>query len=117
MRAKTACCTRLRERIIGPQQLVVHRLRHALMEGQHLLRQLVLGADDQFGRGGRRRRAQVGDKIADREVGLVADGGDDGNLGGGDGARQAFIVEGEEIFERAAAARHDDDIHPAVRLK
>ena len=106
-----------RERIVGAQQFVVDGLRHALVEGLQLLGEFVLGADDQLGRGGRRGRSQVGNKVADGEIGLVADGGDDRNLGRGNGARQTFIVEGEQVFERTAAASHDDDIDLSVPVE
>ena len=60
-----------------------------------------------------RGSAQVGDKIADGEIGFMADGGDDGNPAGGDGARQGLIVEGGKVFDAASAARDDDDIDAA----
>ena len=82
-----------------------------LWNAEQLLGQLVLGADDQLRRGRGSRGAQIGDEITDGEIGLVSHGGDDRNVGAGDHARQAFIVEGEQIFERAAAASDDDHIH------
>ena len=44
-----------------------------------MLGDLVLGFGNQLGGGGRRGSAQVGDEVGDGEVGLVADGGNDGN--------------------------------------
>ena len=65
------------------------------------------------GGGGRwRGRPHVGDQIAQRHVGLVTDGGDDGHRDGGDGARDALAVERPQIFLRATAAPDDRDIEP-----
>ena len=63
---------------------------------------LLPGADDHLGRGGRRGGAEVGDEIGDGDVGLVSDGGDNGNRRGGNSAGDGFFVEGPEVFERAA---------------
>ena len=49
-------------------------------------------------------------KSADRHIRLMADGGDDRDLGCVDGAGHALIVEGPEILHGAAAASGDDDI-------
>ena len=43
---------------------------------------------------GRRRCADIGDEIADREIGLVTNAGDDGKHGLIDGARDNLLVEG-----------------------
>ena len=67
-------------------------------------------ADHDFRGGGRRGRANVGDKIGDGEIGLVAHAGDNGNLRVGNRPRDDFFVEGPQIFERAAAARHDHHV-------
>ena len=107
----------LRQRIVGAQQLVVDGLRYPFAQRQQLVGQFLLGANHQLRRRRRRRRAQVGDEVADGEIGLVPDGGDDRDLGSGDHARQAFIIEGEEVLEGAAAARDDDDIHFAVPIE
>ena len=40
----------------------------------------------------------------------MADRGDDGRAGVCDGAHEALVGEGEEVFDRAAAARDDDDV-------
>ena len=77
----------------------------------------LLRANDQLRRRRRSRRAKIGDEIADGEVGLVADGRDDGDVRGRNGARQAFIVEGEEVLEGTAAARHHDHVHLAVPIE
>ncbi len=41
----------------------------------------------------------------------MADGGDDGELAGGDGAGQGLVVEGGEVFEGAAASCDDDEVN------
>ena len=59
---------------------------------------------DQRGGRRRRRRAHVGDEIADREIGLVADAGDDGDARLEHGARDDLLVERPQVLDRAAAA-------------
>ena len=88
----------------------MHGAAEALAQGGDGLLDLLLGADDDFGSGRGSGGAQVGDKIADGEVGLVADGRDDGDFSGGDGARQRFVVECGEVFDTASAAGDEDDI-------
>jgi len=73
----------------------------------------VLGGGDDLGGGGGSGGAEVGDEVGDGEVGLVADGGDDGKLGDGDGAGEGFVVEAGEVFGGAAAAGQDDELDPA----
>jgi len=65
--------------------------------------------------GGRRRRADVGDEIADREIGFVADARDDRQLRMKYGARDDLLVERPQVVERAAAAA--DDQHVDVRMR
>jgi len=76
----------------------------------------VLGFGDELGGGGGGGGAEVGDEIGDGEVGFVADGGDDGEAGGGDGAGDAFGVEGGEVFQRPSAAGEDDEIREFVEV-
>src|SRR5207253_4053552 len=61
--------------------------------------------------------ANVGDKIGNGEIGLVADPGDDGELRIGDGARDNFFVEGPHIYERAAATRKNQHVHKFFRIE
>ena len=42
----------------------------------------------------------------------MADGRDHGNTALGDGASQVFGIERPQVFDRAAAARHDDHVRP-----
>ena len=59
--------------------------------------------DERRGAGGR-RRARVGDEVADREVGLVADAGHDRHARLEHGARDDLLVERPQVLDRAAAA-------------
>jgi hypothetical protein len=79
------------------------------VQGGSVIFHFLARADDQFGGRGRRGSAEVGDEIDDGEVGFVADGGDDGDLGGRDGAGQGFVVERGQVFGGAATTRNDDD--------
>jgi hypothetical protein len=72
--------------------------------------------DDQLGGVRRRGGADVGREVAQGDVDLVADRGDDGDRARSDGADEGFIVEGPEIFAGAAAAAEDDDVDAGPRL-
>ena len=72
--------------------------------------ELVLPRDDHLRGRRRRRRAQVGDEVGDRDVGLVADGRDHRHRAAGDRARHDLLVERPEILDRSAAAPDDDDV-------
>src|SRR5205823_1757233 len=52
----------------------------------------------------------VGGKVREREVRLVADGRDDGRARGRDGAHDDLVVERPQVLRAAAAAAHDDDV-------
>ena len=75
--------------------------------------ELVFAGDDHLGGRRWRGRAQVGDEVGDRDVGLVADGGDRRHRAAGDRARDDLLVERPEILDRAAAAADDDDVDAA----
>lgn len=98
------------------QKPVLKRGVEPLLSAVYLLFEVSFAADDQFGGGGGGGRAEVGDKIADGEIDFVADGGDDRNVGGGDGAGDNFLVETPEIFKAAAATADDHDIHEVLRV-
>ena len=70
----------------------------------------VLGGGDELGGGRWGGGAEVGDEVGNGEVGLVADGGDDGEGGGGDDAGEALVVEAGEILKGATTAGDDDEI-------
>ena len=69
-------------------------------------------SDDQFGCGGGSGRAQVGDKVNDREIGLVSNRRDHGNFRFGNGTGEAFMIEAGQILGGPATARDDDDLNP-----
>ncbi len=71
----------------------------------------------QRGRAGGSGRAQVGGKIGQGEIGLVAHPADHGGLRGDDGAHHAFVVEGPQVFQRAAAAGDEDHIRRTGAVK
>src|SRR4051794_12095140 len=71
---------------------------------------LALRTDHDLGCRRWRWRAQIGHEVADGEIGLVADRGDRRDGAGRDGARDRFLVERPEIFERSSAAADEDDV-------
>lgn len=78
--------------------------------------EVVLMRGDEFGGGGGGCGADIGDEIADCDIHLVPDGADDRDAAGGDGAGDVFLIEGPEIFERAAAASDDEDVERSEAL-
>jgi len=69
---------------------------------------------------GRRRCARVGDEIDQGPVGLMADGRDERDAAFGGRAHHDLFIEAPEIFQTAAAARHNQHIGTRdrpVRLK
>ena len=72
--------------------------------------QSARGGGGQFGGSGRRGGAHVGAEVGDGEVGLVADAGDDRHAAADDRARHHFFVEAPQVFDRAAAAAHQQHV-------
>ena len=101
----------------GLHETIAGSALETLVEGLDAIGDVVQRGGDQLGGGGGRGGAQVGDEVGDGEVGLVADGGDDGKLGGGDGFGEEFGVEGRQVFERAAAAGDDDEVGVAGAIE
>ena len=64
----------------------------------------------QFGGRGWRRRAAIGGKIGERDVGLVPDAGDDGNRTVANGTGQGFVVECPEVFQAASSSAEDQGV-------
>ncbi len=91
-----ACCTLQAMRLCG-----------------EVLGDLMLCLGDELSGSGRCRCPQVSNEICDGEVGLVADGGNDGEFARCDGAGDWFAVECRKILERTTAARQDDKIDEA----
>src|SRR6266700_196255 len=81
------------------------------MQVGQMLGQAMLGLNHQFGCGGRSRRAQIGDKVSNGEIGLMADGRDHRDRGRGDSPSEFFVVERRQVFQRAAAASDDNDVN------
>lgn len=66
---------------------------------------------------GRRRRgggAYIGDKVGNGEVNLVANGADNRQRAGKNGARYSLIVKGPQIFNRAAATGENQSVEAAA---
>ena len=113
--ANTRCAAARLDARPHPREPQPQRRVAALVERPHARLQLLLGLHHALGGGRRRRRAQVGDEVGDREVGLVADGRDRRDRGGRDRARDALLVEGPQVLEAAAAAREHDHVEAAER--
>ena len=105
-----------RETLAGLEKLKEAGAFEAGIEAGEVVGDAVLGLGDELGGGRWRGRAEVGDEIGDGEVGFVADGGDHGNLGGGDGAGDALGVKGGQVFKRAPAAGDDDDVDQSLAV-
>src|SRR4029450_5192379 len=72
---------------------------------------------DGLGGGGGRGRAGVGYEVSDREVGFVAEAGDDRHGAGVHGASDDLFIEGPELLDRATAAGEDDDVDAAHAIQ
>jgi hypothetical protein len=87
-----------------------HRQIPALTKLHHPGDQLAMLGHGPFGGLGRRGRAGIGDEIDQRPVGFMADGRDNGDRALGAGADDDLLVEAPEVFQAAAAARHDQHV-------
>ena len=101
------------EALAGLEELETGGAVKAMRLVGKVLGDFVLSFSDEFGGGGGRGGTEVGGEVGNGEVGFVADGGDDGELAGDDGAGDALGVEGGEVFKRATAAGEDDEIDEA----
>ncbi len=99
------------EIVAGSGLLAVHRLQQLLLEMGEALGTGALIRRHQLGGRRRGRGAQVGGKVADGDIHLVAHRAHHRDGGVGDGARHRLFVEAPEIFERPAAASDDQHIH------
>ena len=96
-------------------EVPLHAVEHAVVELSEPMRELGADRHHEF-RGGRGRgRPPVGGMVDQRRVGLVADRRDQGNAAGRRGAHHDLLVEGPQVLERAAAARHDQDVRARHR--
>ena len=98
------------EPLAGLQELKARGAFQAVRLRRQMLGDLVLGLGDELGGSGRRRCAQVGDKVRDGEVGLMTHRRNHRKSAPCNRARDLLAVEGGEIFKRAAAARNDDQV-------
>ena len=67
-------------------QAITHAQYQPLLQAVQPLLQIGTARRKQLCRRGRRRGAHIGDEVADRHIGLMADGADDGRDTGGHGA-------------------------------
>ena len=117
-----------RERALGeetePGQTLLKKIAQtflkAILQIVHPARKLSGVGHNQFGRRARRRRAEIGDEICDREINFVADGADDRNGRVKNGARHDFFVELPQVFNASPAARDHNQVDgfpPLVRSR
>jgi len=83
----------------------------SLVKMRKVLCQAMFGFNHQLCRSGGRWRAQIGDKVGNGEIRLMANGRDHRNRRTENGSRQRFIVERSQVFNGAAAARDDNHVH------
>ncbi len=94
-------------------QAITHAHHQTPVQALDLTNQMAGIRGEQFGGGRGRRGADVGDKIADRNIGFMADGADDRRDTGIDRARHRFLVEAPEVLQRAAATGEDQRVEAA----
>ena len=92
-----------------------HRLDETALQSQRLCDEIGAHRHRHLGGGGRGRGAAVGGVVDERRVGLVADGGDERDGAGGGGAHHRFVGEGQQVLDRTAAARDDEDVRARDR--
>src|SRR5436305_6117753 len=92
-----------------PLQIIVYCRAEAPGEPIDPAAELVLRRDHHLGRRGRGRRAEVRHEVRNRDVDLMADGGDNRHWRGHDRPGHALLVERPEILDRSASATDDDD--------
>ena len=96
---------------------IVHCHLQPLLPGLQLAQQLLLIAADDLCGGRRGRRAQVGNKISDSDVGFMANGADDRDLAGEDSSRHPLIVKTPQILQRTAAASDNQHVTLPARVR
>jgi hypothetical protein len=103
-------CEKMIEMLRARFEQTCQQMRRARMLVRERAREVAQVGHEQFRGGRRRRRAQVGGEVGDREIDFVADRGDDGDRAGADRARDRFVVERPQVFERAAAPREQEHV-------
>ncbi len=91
-------------------QAIAHQHHQPAVQVFDLAHQVAGVGCEQFGGSGRGRRAHVGDEVADRHIGLMADGTDDRRHAGIHGTRHGFFVEAPQVFQRTTATGQDQRI-------
>src|ERR1700733_1826907 len=89
------------------RKVVAHLMDEAPGTLSEMIFELLARAHDNFSGSGRGGGADIGNKIGNGEIALVADSGNHRNFRRDDRAHNYFFIEGPQIFERAAAARND----------
>ena len=100
----------LLQRLSQRRQLAAQALDQVALErteGAQVFRAVRHAA---FRRARGRRCALIRDEVGDRDVGLVAHAADDRNAASVDRARDGFLVERHQVFERAAAPGQDQHV-------
>ena len=107
---RVEACEQMVEALAAHVELALPKLIESPALVAQRAREVVAIGNQQLGRGRRRRCAQVGGKVGDREVGFVADGADHGDRAGADRARHGFVVERPQVLERTATAREQQHV-------
>src|SRR5438132_8775094 len=72
---------------------------------------LLAVRDDKLGRLARRQCSPIGDQIGDGYIYFMSNGTDDRDVRGVDSLGDAFLIEGPEVFQAAAASANDHNVH------
>ena len=101
------------QRARAPRDGQPRRLRQFDGARVQYFEQALPAPDHQF-RGGRRRRsAQIRHEIGNRKIRLMPDCGDHRYRAGRNRARDRFLVESPQVFERSASARNNHHFRPS----
>src|ERR1700693_764103 len=93
------------------RKVVAHLMDETPGTLSEMIFELLARAYDNFSGSGRSGSADIGNKIRNGEIALVADASNHSNFRRCDRAHNNFFVEGPQILERAASARDDDYFH------
>src|SRR5262249_24552782 len=100
--------------VIEPLLRVAHSIKQFAAKNTRAAVEMTAKIDhvlyDKLGGRAGRWRAQVGDEIANGEIDLVADRGNDRHIHAGDRTGDNFFIELPQVFHASAAAGDDDEI-------